>query len=91
MKTKTMAVSLALTFFSCSLFAQSQNDTVPPTTPNTDTIPRTDTAKTDAKSASAFIDAKNLKSVSESKSVVGDAIVYTTFPAKEREETISGK
>jgi hypothetical protein len=90
MKTKTMVFSLALTFFSCSLFAQNQTDSVPQT--RTDSIPRTDTARTDTTGASAFIaQPENLKKVSESKSAYSEAIVYATFPAKESEETISGK
>jgi hypothetical protein len=91
MKTKTMAVSLMLTFFSCSLFAQNQTDTVPQTNP-TDSVPKTDTVRTDTSSVSAFINKiKETKSVSQSNRAFTDAIVYATFPAKENEETISAK
>ena len=91
MKTKTMAVSLMLTFFSCSLFAQNQTDTVPPTNP-TDSVPKTDTVRTDTSSVSLFINkAKEAKSVSQSNRAFTDAIVYATFPAKENEETVSAK
>ena len=91
MKTKTMAVSLMLTFFSCSLFAQNQTDTVPQTNP-TDSVPKTDTVRTDTSSVSIFINkAKEAKSVSQSNRAFTDAIVYATFPAKENEETVSAK
>ena len=54
MKTKTMVLSLFLSFFSCALFAQNQNDTVPSPT-KTDSIPKTDTSTTDSTKASAFL------------------------------------
>lgn len=86
-----MAVSLMLTFFSCSLFAQNQTDTVPQTNP-TDSVPKTDTVRTDTSNVSAFkAGIKEVKSVSQSNRAFTDAIVYATFPAKENEETISAK
>lgn len=92
MKTKTMAMSMMLTFFSCALFAQNQTDTVPQTTPGTDSIPRTDTASTDTARATTFvIQHQNLKSIAQNNSGLTDQIVYATFPAKEDEITISGK
>jgi len=50
MKTKTMAMSLALTFFGTALFAQNKTDTVPQQPPKTDTAraPKTDTTKASA-------------------------------------------
>jgi hypothetical protein len=50
MKTKTMAMSLALTFFGTALFAQNKTDTVPQHQPKTDTAqaPKTDTTKESA-------------------------------------------
>jgi hypothetical protein len=52
MKTKTMVLSVFLSFFSCALFAQNQNDSVP--TPKKDSVPQTNTPKTDSTKASAF-------------------------------------
>ncbi len=50
MKTKHMAMSLALTFFGTALFAQNKTDTVPQQPPKTDTAkaPKTDTTKESA-------------------------------------------
>ena len=53
MKTKTMVLSMFLSFFSCALFAQNQKDTVPTPTTKTDSIPKKDTTKTT--NASAFL------------------------------------
>ena len=53
MKTKTMVLSVFLSFFSCALFAQNQNDSVP--SPKKDSIPSTNTPKTDSTKASAFL------------------------------------
>ena len=53
MKTKTMVLSMFLSFFSCALFAQNQKDTVPTPTNKTDSIPKKDTTKT--ANASAFL------------------------------------
>jgi hypothetical protein len=52
MKTKTMGMCLALSFFGTALFAQNKKDTVPQQPPKTDTAqaPKTDTTK-----ASAFV------------------------------------
>ncbi|MEO8721394.1 MAG: hypothetical protein ABI372_09830 [Ginsengibacter sp.] len=89
MKTKTMAFALVLTFFSCSLFAQSETDTIPQT-PQTDSIPRTDTESTDTSKVSAFvIESKDFKNVSQTDRIFADAMVYAIFPAKENEETVS--
>lgn len=50
MKTKTMVLSMFLSFFSCALFAQNQKDTVPTPTNKTDSLPKKDTTN-----ASAFL------------------------------------
>lgn len=89
MKTKTMAVSLMLTFFSCSLFAQNQTDTVPQTTPKTDTVPRTDTATTDTSKVSAFVtEPVNVNKVSQNNTAFLEGVSMSS--AKE-EETVSAK
>ena len=54
MKTKTMVLSMFLSFFSCALFAQNQKDTVPTPTNKTDTVPKVDTTKKDS-NPSAFL------------------------------------
>jgi len=88
MKTKTMAVSLMLTFFSCSLFAQNQTDTVPQT-PRTDSVPKTDTAKTDTSKVSVFLtEPIYLSKVSQDNTAFLE--VVSTSSAKE-EETVSAK
>ena len=87
MKTKTMAVSLVLTFFSCSLFAQNQTDTVP--TPTTDSVPKTDTATTDTSKVNAFVtEPVKLNKVSQDNTAFLE--VVSTSSAKE-EETVSAK
>lgn len=54
-----MVLSLFLSFFSCALFAQNQNDSVPSPTNKTDSIPKTDSTKTDSTKASAFLNSNH--------------------------------
>lgn len=87
MKTKSLAFSLGLIFFSCSLFAQNKKDTVPMPQPKTDTVPpnkpTTDTTNVSAFTQSGHFSQKKISSI--------EGIVYAKFPAKEDEVTVSGK
>ena len=89
MKRKTAAISMALCFFSCALFAQNQHDTVPQPT-RTDTMHRADsTLTTDTTKASAFvIHQQNSESITQNTSALVDK---NLFAAKENELTVSAK
>jgi len=89
MKTRTTAISMALCFFSCTLFAQNQHDTVPQPT-RTDTMHRTDsTSRSDSSRASAFvIHPQNAQSITQNTSALADKNLYA---AKENEVTVSAK
>jgi hypothetical protein len=90
MKRKTAAISMALCFFSCALFAQNQHDTVPQP-PRTDTMHRADSTSTttDTTKASAFvIHQQNSESIAQNTSALVDK---NLFAAKENEVTVSAK
>ncbi len=85
MKTKTMAMSLALTFFGTALFAQNKTDTVPQHQPRTDTAqaPKTDTTK-----ESAFV----IKSVNvRSFPIVRDTVPEQTQKSDTTQKTDTSK
>lgn len=85
MKTKTMAMSLALTFLGTALFAQNKTDTVPQQPPKTDTAkaPKTDTTK-----ESAFV----IKSVNvRSFPMVKDTVPEQTQKSDTTQKTDTSK
>lgn len=90
MKTKTMALSLMLTFASCALFAQTNTDSIPNDNPKTDSIPQEKTQKDSMPTASATFDimqktnlSNYLKTTPADEQWMKNEAVYSFIPAKE--------
>ena len=95
MKTRTMALSLMLTFASCALFASNgiQNetrfnsvttDTIPTDTIPKDSIPKTDTSHAANTSGNLQVNPKNvLKDNSGVIDLMKAQTVYANLPSKE--------
>ena len=85
MKTKNIVIGIAATFFTCSLSAQNQNDTVPIPPPRTDTIPPTDTVIMDTSNVASAYQFQNFQSSLKSAEALSNQITYSPFAMKENE------
>jgi hypothetical protein len=88
MKTKKIVIALAATFFSCSLFAQNKNDTVPPMPPRTDTMPPNDTAIIDSGNVSLADRILKFENSLKNNQRFSDRATYNAFAVKEKEVSI---